>query len=58
MHCGSKYPAEPPTITFLTKIKLDGVNDETGEFDKRYLHCLANWKREYTMETLLTEMRK
>lgn len=55
--CGKDYPDKPPQVTFVSKINLPCVdasgNVLTSEFD-----TLKNWKRSYTMETVLLELRK
>ena len=58
MHCGPKYPDEPPAIQFVSQINLPCVNPRNGVVDPRGLPCLANWKRENTMETVLIELRR
>jgi len=58
MHCSDDYPEKPPKITFITKVNLPCVSPANGEVDPTKLHCLASWKREYTMETILIELRK
>jgi ubiquitin-conjugating enzyme E2 variant len=50
------YPDKPPTMQFLSKINLPGVNKTNGMIEK--LGCLDNWKRNYTLETVLSELRK
>ncbi|PHH82344.1 hypothetical protein CDD82_6318 [Ophiocordyceps australis] len=58
MHCGEKYPDEPPTIQFVSHVNLPCVNEHTGVVDPKQLPCLAQWKRENTMETVLIELRR
>lgn len=55
LHCGDKYPNEPPQVQFLSKINLPCVGP-TGRVEK--LGCLTNWKRTFTLETVLAELRK
>ncbi|KAA8576846.1 hypothetical protein MFRU_014g00680 [Monilinia fructicola] len=57
MHCGENYPDVPPTIKFTNRINLPAVQDD-GKVDPSKIACLANWQRHYTMETVLTELRK
>ncbi|KAI8824001.1 ubiquitin-conjugating enzyme/RWD-like protein [Fimicolochytrium jonesii] len=54
--CGPEYPDRPPTISFLSKINLPCVNQKSGKVEK--LACLDNWKRSYTLETVLGELRR
>lgn len=56
--CGPKYPEEPPTVRFITRVNLSFVNKTTGVVEPSKLPVLANWQRNYTMETVLTEIRK
>lgn len=58
MHCGPEYPDQPPAIKFVHEINLPCVNKNTGEVMADKLPCLANWKRESTMETVLIELRR
>ena len=30
IECGDRYPDEPPIVQFVSKIKLNGVNEQTG----------------------------
>ncbi|KFY32183.1 hypothetical protein V501_08144 [Pseudogymnoascus sp. VKM F-4519 (FW-2642)] len=58
MHCGDDYPDKPPTIQFISEINLPCVNPRNGQVDPSKLPCLAQWKREYTMETVLIDLRR
>lgn len=58
MHCGPNYPDEPPQIQFVSQVNLPCVNQRDGTVDPTKLPCLAQWKREFTMETVLIELRK
>lgn len=58
MHCGKDYPDKPPEIWFRTRVNLPGVDNSTGKVDRRHIRCLAEWKRENTMETILIELRR
>lgn len=55
--CGEKYPDEPPIVTFVSKIALPCV-DSQGNVLSSELEILKNWKRSYTMEIVLLELRK
>lgn len=55
--CGQKYPDEPPKVTFLSKINLPCVDGE-GNVVVSQFETLKNWKRSYSMETVLLELRK
>ncbi|SCU84257.1 LADA_0D00716g1_1 [Lachancea dasiensis] len=56
--CGEEYPDQPPQIRFLSKINLPCVNQTTGDVQASSFNTLKNWKRSYTMETLLLDLRK
>lgn len=57
LECGSKYPDQPPKVSFVTKINLSGVT-AAGELDSRVFKILTNWKREYSIKTILTEIKR
>ncbi|KAH9450944.1 hypothetical protein MJO28_009587 [Puccinia striiformis f. sp. tritici] len=56
--CGDCYPDFPPSIFFLTKINLPCVNATTGEVEPSKFPVLSGWKRNYTLETVLVELRR
>lgn len=58
IHCGESYPDVPPDVTFLSKINLPCVNASNGKVDPGKLPCLVQWKRDFTMETILIELRR
>jgi hypothetical protein len=58
MNCSAAYPDQPPTIQFVSQVNLPCVNPRNGVVDPKQLPCLANWKRENTMETILIELRR
>ncbi|KAH6647712.1 ubiquitin-conjugating enzyme [Truncatella angustata] len=58
MHCSDQYPDKPPTVQFVSMVNLPCVNQRNGVVDPSQLPCLANWKRENTMETVLIELRR
>ncbi|KAL2353870.1 ubiquitin-conjugating enzyme/RWD-like protein [Cryomyces antarcticus] len=57
IHCGNQYPDVPPEVTFVSKINLPCV-DSRGRVDPSRLPCLVQWRREFTMETILIELRR
>lgn len=57
IECGENYPDEPPVVTFVSKIALPCVDDR-GHVLTSELDILKNWKRSYTMEIVLLELRK
>lgn len=56
--CGDKYPQSPPQIYFLTQIHLPCVHAQTGQVTPEAFPPLASWRSEYTMESLLVELRR
>ncbi|OJD14799.1 hypothetical protein AJ78_04887 [Emergomyces pasteurianus Ep9510] len=56
--CGDNYPDTPPSITFVSKVNLPCVDARNGQVDLTKLPRLAVWKREFTMETILLEIRR
>lgn len=56
--CDVSYPDSPPSISFLTAINLPCVNQTTGKVDPSKLHVLSNWKHNFTIETILVELRR
>ncbi|KAG4101840.1 UBC-like protein [Neocallimastix lanati (nom. inval.)] len=53
--CDMDYPDKAPSVSFISKINIPSVNQHTGKVEK--LHCLNNWKRQYTIEHILSELR-
>jgi len=58
LYCDKDYPERPPTVRFHSKVNMTSVNHDTGVVDPRHFPLLAQWRREYTMETILTELRR
>ncbi|CAB3981635.1 Hypothetical predicted protein [Paramuricea clavata] len=54
--CGNKYPDVKPEIRFITRINMVGVDKNTGVVYN--IPMLNNWKRNCTMKSLLTELRR
>eukprot|EP00812_Abedinium_dasypus_P010524 NODE_4138_length_706_cov_245.454685.p1 GENE.NODE_4138_length_706_cov_245.454685~~NODE_4138_length_706_cov_245.454685.p1 ORF type:complete len:138 (+),score=28.38 NODE_4138_length_706_cov_245.454685:68-481(+) len=54
--CGSRYPDVPPEVRFNTKINIPFV-EPTGAVSARW-GPLGNWRREFTIETILGELRR
>jgi len=58
IECGPSYPDEPPKVKFISKIKMTGVIENTGVVDRRVVPVLARWQRNYSIKTVLQELRK
>lgn len=55
--CDINYPDRPPQVRFQSRINMDCVQPD-GRIDSNRFHVLGNWRREYNMETILTELRR
>lgn len=58
VECGLQYPDEPPNVRFISKIKMTGVSESSGTVDKRTLPVLSRWQRNYSIKTVLQELRR
>lgn len=58
IECGPTYPDEPPKVKFISKIKMTGVIENTGVVDRRVVPVLARWQRNFSIKTVLQELRK
>ncbi|KAK3622434.1 E2 ubiquitin-conjugating protein mms2 [Elasticomyces elasticus] len=58
IHCGADYPDKPPEVTFISKVNLPCVDPRNGRVDLSRLPSIATWKRDFTMETILIEIRR
>lgn len=56
--CDMSYPDQPPKLWFRSRVNISSVDQRDGRVDPSKFMLVANWKREYTLETLLTELRK
>ena len=55
--CGDAYPDAPPEVWFLTKINLPCVQPD-GRVNPAQFPMLGHWRREYTLENVLVELRR
>ncbi|RCV14823.1 hypothetical protein SETIT_3G009200v2 [Setaria italica] len=56
--CDKDYPDKPPTVRFHSRINLTCVDPDTGLVEGSKLAVLSDWQREYTMEHILTQLKK
>merc|ERR1719249_534648 len=57
LECGHNYPEQPPTVRFINRINMSCVNS-TGQVDTRAVPMLSRWNRDYTIKSLLQELRR
>ena len=57
LFCDHSYPDRPPAVKFESRVNMTCVNPRDGNVEARLLPVLGNWRREYSMETVLTELR-
>lgn len=55
--CDESYPDRPPSVRFKSRINLSCVAPN-GVVDPRSFQLLGRWNRGYTMESVLTELRR
>ncbi|KAG0168857.1 E2 ubiquitin-conjugating protein mms2 [Apophysomyces sp. BC1034] len=58
IYCGENYPEAPPAVSFVSRINLPSVNPQNGRVEPSRLPCLAQWRRMYSLETVLMELRR
>ena len=56
--CGEQYPDAPPTVQFISRVNLPFVSQVDGKVDPAKLPVLAHWSRNYSLETVLVEIRR
>ncbi|KAF2068709.1 hypothetical protein CYY_009969 [Polysphondylium violaceum] len=56
--CGENYPAQPPKVSFTSKINMSCVNQQSGAIEQKNFPLLNNWAPKTTIENILTEIRK
>jgi ubiquitin-conjugating enzyme E2 variant len=57
LFCDLNYPERPPRVRFQSRINMGCVLPD-GTVDVSRFPVLCSWRREYTMETILTELRR
>jgi len=56
--CGKDYPMVGPTVQFLSKVNLTFVNQSNGKVELSKIGTLKTWNSNYTMKTVLNEIRR
>jgi len=57
IHCDKDYPAKAPSVRFTSKVNMTCV-DPNGVIDPKNFPILSNWQPRYTIETILSELRR
>jgi len=53
IYCDESYPDHPPLVTFITKINMNGVDQNTGRCAK-----MPGWNRDCSIATCLCYLRE
>jgi len=57
IECGNSYPDQPPVMRFTNRINMNCVGS-SGQVDSRAVPVLSRWNRDYTIKTVLQELRR
>ena len=57
IHCGPQYPNVGPNVRFLSKVNMTCVT-ASGAIDQNKFQILRDWRSQYTLETVLQELRR
>ncbi|AFR96206.1 ubiquitin-conjugating enzyme E2 [Cryptococcus neoformans C23] len=57
IYCGDNYPDVPPLVKFESRISLPCVNQQ-GLVDFSRISSISRWNRNFTLETVLVELRR
>jgi ubiquitin-conjugating enzyme E2 variant len=58
IYCDMDYPERPPKVWFKSRINIPCVDQRDGRVDPSKFPALASWQRQYTLESVLTEIRR
>lgn len=58
LFCDKDYPDKSPSVRFYSRINMTCVHQDSGVVEPCHFPLLANWRREYTMEKILTELKR
>uniref|UniRef100_A0A0K8SMC7 Ubiquitin-conjugating enzyme E2 variant 2 n=1 Tax=Lygus hesperus TaxID=30085 RepID=A0A0K8SMC7_LYGHE len=58
IECGQRYPEDAPSARFISRINMTCVNSTTGQVDQKVVPILSRWQRDYTIKSLLQELRR
>lgn len=57
LFCGPEYPRNPPLVNFITKINVDFVNPQGSVLPDK-IKCLREWQPNFTIQTVLEELKR
>lgn len=57
IHVGNEYPEVAPVVKFISRVNLPCVRED-GSIDLSKFDTLNHWKRSYTIEHILVDLRK
>jgi len=58
IYCDNNYPNKPPSVKFISRVNFSCVNQQNGVVEPSKFPLLSNWKSNYSIETILVELRK
>jgi len=58
LSCGEKYPQQPPTLKFNTKINLPYISQSDGTANPAKCPGICDWRESDSMDTVLFKIRR